>query len=83
MIIPAYNEELNVDANLVRALESLRRNVATFELIFIDDASSDRTCELAMEIAEIYPELRVYRNEINLKQGAASGEDSISLASTG
>ena len=71
VIIPAYNEELNVQANLVRALESLRRVLDDFELIFIDDASSDRTGDLALEVARRYPQLHVYRNDRNLKQGGS------------
>ncbi|MCA9633547.1 MAG: glycosyltransferase family 2 protein [Myxococcales bacterium] len=69
VVIPAYNEEQNLAANLPRALDTLRRMVGTFELILINDCSKDKTGAIADELAEEHPELRVFHNEKNLRQG--------------
>src|SRR5215212_2473867 len=42
-VVPAYNEE----ATLGRVIASLRDNVPTFDILVIDDGSTDRTREVA------------------------------------
>lgn len=69
VLLPAYNEEPNIERNLPRAIESLRRMVGRFEVILIDDCSRDRTGEIAGALAGRFPELRVIHNEVNLRQG--------------
>lgn len=71
VVIPAYNEETNIEANLPKALATLRRMVGTFELILVDDCSKDRTGEIADRLAEEHPELVVVHNEVNLRQGGS------------
>jgi glycosyltransferase involved in cell wall biosynthesis len=44
-IVPAYNEE----ATLPGVLESLRRHAPDFDVVVIDDGSTDRTAQLAAE----------------------------------
>ena len=69
VVMPAYNEEANIESTIPRAVESLRRMVGTFELILIDDCSKDATPELARALADQYPEIRFERNPENLRQG--------------
>lgn len=45
VIVPVYNESKNIDALLKRLLPVLERCAASFEIIFIDDGSSDHTIE--------------------------------------
>lgn len=71
VVIPAYNEEGNVERVIPRIVETLRAMVGRFEVILVDDASTDRTPELFAEMARRYPEIRVVRNEKNLRQGAS------------
>jgi glycosyltransferase involved in cell wall biosynthesis len=70
-IIPAYNEEPIIESTVNRALESLRRVAGTFELIIVNDASTDRTGELAEQLARLHPELVVLHNEQNQRQGGS------------
>jgi len=60
IVIPAYNEE----GNIARAIETLFERLQTlpyrFELIVVDDGSSDRTAEIAASYAGRYP-VRVVR----------------------
>jgi glycosyltransferase involved in cell wall biosynthesis len=67
VVLPAYNEAANIRTALPRAIASLRSMVGTFEIILIDDASTDDTLALARAVDE--PELVVLSNERNLRQG--------------
>ena len=59
----ALNEEDNIGTYLVRAEELLSALTSDFEVIVIDDASTDRTLELLQEHARARPWLRIFRNE--------------------
>ena len=69
VIFPAYNEVGNIERTLPQAIEELRAVVGRFEVIVIDDQSKDDTFRVATELAARYPEIRLYRNDVNLRQG--------------
>ncbi|HEX8280763.1 MAG TPA: glycosyltransferase family 2 protein, partial [Chthoniobacterales bacterium] len=58
ILIPARDEEANIGAALSAALANARA-----EVVVLDDGSSDRTYEIAAEIAAREPRLRVIRGE--------------------
>jgi dolichol-phosphate mannosyltransferase len=64
LIIPTYNEGKNIK-NLVEKLTYLLDQIIPheYELIIVDDDSLDRTWEIALELTEAYPSLRVMRRE--------------------
>jgi glycosyltransferase involved in cell wall biosynthesis len=70
VILPAYNEEKNIEKTIARTLEALRSQFERFEIIIIDDASKDETGKMADALAAEHPEISVIRNEKNLGQGA-------------
>ncbi len=47
LVIPAYNEELAISEGIREAREALEATGRIFEIIVVDDGSSDRTGELA------------------------------------
>ena len=60
--IPVYN----VKEYLKPCIESIyTQNITDFEIICIDDCSTDGSYELLLNLAAIYPELIVKRNETN------------------
>jgi glycosyltransferase involved in cell wall biosynthesis len=69
-LFPAYNEVGNIERTIPRAVETLRATVGRFEIIVIDDCSKDATYAIAQDLATAYPEVRVFRNDVNLRQGA-------------
>jgi dolichol-phosphate mannosyltransferase len=62
LIIPTYNESKNV-GELVERLTNILEGPTggAYELIIVDDDSKDRTWEVALELAQKYPKLRVIR----------------------
>jgi len=70
VVFPAYNEVGNIERTLPRAVEELRAMVGRFEVLLIDDCSKDATFAVAQELARGVPEIRVLKNEVNLRQGA-------------
>ena len=66
VIIPAYNTE----AYLAKAIESvLEQTLTDIEVIIVDDASSDKTVEVAKSFTD--PRLKVIVNQQNLGAAAA------------
>ncbi|HEV2292536.1 MAG TPA: glycosyltransferase family 2 protein [Tepidisphaeraceae bacterium] len=71
LVIPCYNEQENVRTLLERAGAALGRTGRSFEVIIIDDGSSDDTPRLLREAMARYPWLRVIRMKDNGGQSAA------------
>ena len=71
MVIFGYNEEANVRPVLADTVEFYRRSVRSFEVVFVNDGSTDRTGELAEEFARENPEVKVVHHERNLGIGRA------------
>jgi len=71
VVMPAFNEEASVEPALRRALAALERVTDEFEIVVVDDGSSDRTGELAERVAKADPRVRVLRNERNVNYGVS------------
>ncbi|HVN30836.1 MAG TPA: glycosyltransferase family 2 protein [Thermoanaerobaculaceae bacterium] len=69
MVAWAYNEEALISGFLERALAALDDAVGDYELILVDDGSTDRTNEIAQTLARRNPRLRVVTNERNMNIG--------------
>jgi glycosyltransferase involved in cell wall biosynthesis len=69
VVLPAFNEEENIRLSVVRCREALREHFADFEIIIVDDCSTDRTAALADELAAAYAEVRVIHHPRNRKLG--------------
>lgn len=62
VIIPTYNERFNIDRLLRRMIKSLNLGKKRYELIFIDDHSTDGTFEHLHSLQSLLP-LKVFRKE--------------------
>jgi SAM-dependent methyltransferase len=71
VIMPGLNEELSIEGAVRRMVAALERAVEEFEIIVIDDGSTDRTGEIAERLAAEDPRVRVIRNERNLNYGVS------------
>lgn len=71
LFFPAWNEEDYVERAVTRAQKVLSRLTDDFEIIVVNDASTDRTQQIAEELAQRIPQLRVITHATNLKLGGA------------
>ncbi|HUS15421.1 MAG TPA: dolichyl-phosphate beta-glucosyltransferase [Chloroflexia bacterium] len=62
VVIPAYNEAARLPASLTRIEQYLSQQSYPYELIVVDDGSSDDTATLAEQFAANNPYVRVIRN---------------------
>ena len=68
---PAHNEEANLRGLVAEALETLPGLAETFEIVIVDDGSTDATAAIADELAAAHPEVRAVHHPTNLGYGAA------------
>jgi len=68
----AYNEEPLVKSFLERAVELLQHTVEDWEIVFVNDGSTDRTGAIADEYAQRDSRVRVLHNEGNLNVGLSA-----------
>ena len=71
LVIPAYNEQQNIDVLLKRCGDALAAINRPFEVLIIDDGSTDETPALLRAGLSRYPWLRILRMARNGGQSAA------------
>jgi glycosyltransferase involved in cell wall biosynthesis len=62
VVVPAYNEAHRLPKNLETILEFLREQSYQFEVIVVDDGSSDKTVQLCRQIANNDPQVHIIEN---------------------
>jgi glycosyltransferase involved in cell wall biosynthesis len=65
----AYNEEILIEGFLRRIHGLLEASCEKFEIVLVDDCSTDRTNEIAWGLQKEIPQLRIVRNEKNVNVG--------------
>jgi len=70
VVVPVMNEEGNVKTLLDEIVSALRGQ-ASFEVLFVDDLSSDGTLAALQALKQDTPELRVIAHDVNCGQSAA------------
>ena len=68
---PCYNEQENVGQTVEKAIMVLEELNADFDVIIVDDGSSDDTGKIAADIADRDDRVKVVRHRRNLGYGAA------------
>ncbi len=71
IVVPAYNEQARIGLTLIRTLEYLRARSKGWELIVVDDGSSDETCRVVNEVAAGDERVRLLVQPQNRGKGAA------------
>lgn len=69
LVIPMYNEELNIEHAVASARESLEKHAGEWEIIIVDDASTDASPRIVARLASEDPRVRVLRHDKNRKLG--------------
>ena len=70
VLIPALNEEGNVSGTVDRVVNSLRGRVADYEIILVNDGSSDGTGDEIDALAECSTRIRAFHNTRSKGLGA-------------
>ncbi|HEV3098001.1 MAG TPA: glycosyltransferase family 2 protein [Candidatus Dormibacteraeota bacterium] len=80
-VMPAFNEQANLEQSVGRTADALAAHARTFEIIVVDDGSRDDTPALLERLKATHPNLRVVRHPVNRGYGAAvrSGFDAARL----
>lgn len=71
VVVPLWNEELNVSPLIKRVFEALQSEARPLELIVVDDASTDATWEHLLQGQRTEPRLRAVRLLTHRGQSAA------------
>jgi glycosyltransferase involved in cell wall biosynthesis len=71
VVFPMFNEEAYVERAVSAARDVLARTAHDFEIIVVDDASTDGTAVIADRLAGGDPRVRVVHNPVNRKLGGA------------
>lgn len=71
VVLPAYNEAAGIAAYLATTTQTLRRLLPVFELIVVNDGSTDATATVLQDLQTTMPELRIVQHAANRGYGAA------------
>jgi glycosyltransferase involved in cell wall biosynthesis len=69
--MPAYNEEANIEPQVLDVIAALRPLADDFEVIVVNDGSRDRTGAIVSELAAAHPQVRLVEHPSNQGYGAA------------
>lgn len=71
VIIPIYNEEENLPLLAEKLFSVLQKLGGEFEVILVDDGSTDKSLAVMRGLRDIYPQLRIIKFQRNCGQSAA------------
>lgn len=71
IFFPVYNDENTVEKVTEKSLEVLKQLTDDYEVLIINDGSPDRSGQVADQMAEKHPQVRVIHHETNKGYGAA------------
>ncbi|HOU36653.1 MAG TPA: glycosyltransferase, partial [Candidatus Omnitrophota bacterium] len=63
--VPAYNEQATLRVSIDGLIEALSGKIAGFEVIIVNDGSSDATGDIADELEKKYRQIRVIHHRAN------------------
>lgn len=80
VVLPAHNEEGNIKNTVDKCVSYLEKNTGDYEIVVVNDGSSDRTSEIVTEISSANPNVVLVSHETNKGYGSAlrSGFDKAS-----
>ncbi len=71
LVIPVYDEELNLEPLAGEIRQAMQAVARPYEVVFVDDGSTDRSLDVLLSLARRDPALRVIRQDANRGQSAA------------
>ena len=71
IVLPAYNEEANIEAAVRHSTEVASRHCSDHEIIVVDDGSADTTAAIVEKLAAEDPRVKLIKHEVNRGYGGA------------
>jgi glycosyltransferase involved in cell wall biosynthesis len=71
VVLPAYNEEENVESAIEEVSEAAQQLGMDYEIILVNDGSADRTGEIGRELAQRIPNFRLVEHYPNRGYGGS------------
>jgi len=71
IFFPFWNEEANINAVVEKALQIAPTVADNFEILIVDDGSSDHTLDKANELSKKHSKVKVVSHKVNRGYGAA------------
>jgi glycosyltransferase involved in cell wall biosynthesis len=70
LVLPMFNEEENIEHAIDCASAALEKHARDWEIVVVDDASTDRGPAIVERLAAAEPRIRLLHHEVNRKLGA-------------
>ena len=71
VFFPAYNDSGTIASLVITAIQSASKLTPNYEVIVVNDGSSDSTGQILDELARLYPQVRVVTHTVNRGYGGA------------
>ncbi|HPQ51931.1 MAG TPA: glycosyltransferase, partial [Spirochaetota bacterium] len=71
IVLPLYNEEENVELQYKNITDNLKNTKLTYEIIFVDDGSTDNSVMILKKIAKKDTRIKIIQFRRNFGQTAA------------
>jgi glycosyltransferase involved in cell wall biosynthesis len=71
VFFPAYNDSGTIASLVIRALQTASRLTANYEVIVVNDGSTDSTDQILLALTQVYPALRIVTHPVNCGYGGA------------
>jgi len=71
IVIPAFNEEPLIEQCLIETSQAMQRMGFAYEIIVVDDGSTDKTADLVRDAATSIPNVRLFSQPTNAGKGGA------------
>lgn len=74
VVVPAYNEEKAIEETLRETADYLSKKGYAFEILVVNDGSTDRTPQIVRDLAKPHPQIRLIEQPKNMGKGDAVKE---------
>ena len=71
VFFPAYNDSGTIASLVITAVQSASKLTPNYEVIVVNDGSSDSTAQILAELARVYPQLKIVTHQVNQGYGGA------------
>jgi glycosyltransferase involved in cell wall biosynthesis len=71
VFFPAYNDSGTIASLVISALQSASKLTPDYEVIVVNDGSSDSTAQILRELERVYPQVKIVTHDVNRGYGGA------------